>query len=118
MLGRHLGLHPDLVDEDQLARIRQALKALTPHAAALRVGAVALVRHQRQLFAGDVAGYQKTPNQGDLCRDASSAITFLTAFIRRSSEQGPSIRSALCLESADTNNVRTAKEIPKPYDSN
>ena len=39
---RHAGLHPSLVDEDQLARIRLALKAF-PLLAALRIGAIPLV---------------------------------------------------------------------------
>ena len=36
-------------------------------------GAVALVRHGRQLLAGDVAGSQKAPNRGDARHDDPSA---------------------------------------------
>ena len=56
-----------------LVRARPALKAPPLLAAALRVRAVALVRHRRQLLAGDVAGFQKMPNRGDARRDASPA---------------------------------------------
>ena len=73
VLGRHVSLHPSLVDEHQLSRIRPAPKVLPLLVAALRVGAVALVCHRRQLLASDVAGFQKAPNRGDARRDASPA---------------------------------------------
>ena len=71
--GRHVGLHAGLVDEDQLARIRPALKALPPLAAALHVGPVALVRDGRRLLAGEAADSQEAPNRGETRRDASPA---------------------------------------------
>ena len=71
--GRHVGLHPGLVDEDQPARIRLGLKALPPLAAVLHIGAVLLVDHRRQLLAGGAAGLQKAPDRGDARRDAPLA---------------------------------------------
>ena len=64
VLGRHVGFHPSFIDEDQLARIRPALEAFP------LLAAVALVRHERQLLAGDVAGSQKASNRGDARLDA------------------------------------------------
>ena len=74
---RHVGLHAGLVDEDQLARVRPALKARPPLAAALHVGPVALVRDGRQLLVGKAADSQKAPNRGETRRDASPAKPIL-----------------------------------------
>ena len=71
--GRHVGLHAGLVDEDQLARVRPALKALPPLAAAPHVGPVALVRHRRRLLAGEAADSQEAPNRGEARRPPSQS---------------------------------------------
>ena len=73
VFGRYVGLHAGLVDEDRLARIRPALKALPPIAAALRAGPVALARDRRRLLAGEAADSQEAPNQGEARRLAHQA---------------------------------------------